>query len=737
MKLKIEIFFFAFCFLVFGCKTTTTTEVKHNHSSGLAVSRLAERLLPEHVSQLVFEEIVLLESGQDVFELETINGKLHIRGNNPVSRATGLNWYLKYYTHSHIAWGASQLDLPEKLPEVKTKVRKVTRQVKRYYLNYCTYSYSMAWWDWERWEKEIDWMALHGINMPLLVLGEEAVWQNTLQRLGYADSEIKEFISGPAFFAWWHMNNLEAWGGPLPDNWIKKQVVLRNKIQQRMEDYGMTPVFQGFYGMVPNSLKAKRPEANIHDPGLWCGFRRPAFLMPSDSLFDEMASIYYEEQNKLFGKAAYYGGDPFHEGGNTEGVDLAAAGKTVMAAMKKANPEAAWVLQAWHANPRQQMIEGLPQGDVTVLDLNTEDRPLWGEPNFKQYRENGFGKHEWIWCMLHNFGGNVGMYGRMERVVEGFFTAKNHPNGQQLVGIGATPEGIENNPVMYELLFELPWHDKKLVLEDWITEYAMYRYGKKSESLENAWMVLKNTVYNNAQPQQGTSESVLCARPALQIDHVSGWGSTRLYYQPDTLIQAWTEFLTVTDEFKEVDTYRYDLVDLTRQVLANRANVLHKQIVAAYKEKNKKKFQKLKNAFLTLLLDQDRLLSTREEFMLGPWIAAARAKGDKPVEKDLYEWNARVQITTWGPREAADGGSLHEYSHREWSGLLKDFYYPRWKMFFDNLENHLNGKPLKNLDFYAWEEAWTKQKNPFSLQTQGDEIEVVKALYKKYGGLKN
>jgi len=33
-------------------------------------------------------------------------------------------------------------------------------------------SYSMTFWDWERWEAEIDWMALQGINLPLAFSGK-------------------------------------------------------------------------------------------------------------------------------------------------------------------------------------------------------------------------------------------------------------------------------------------------------------------------------------------------------------------------------------------------------------------------------------------------------------------------------------------------------------------------------------------------------------------------------------
>jgi hypothetical protein len=73
--------------------------------------------------------------------------------------------------------------------------------------------------------------------------------------------------------------------------------------------------------MVPRNIGEKLGY-QIADPGKWCGFPRPAFLSSEDEHFDSFAAMYYEELEKLYGKAKYYSMDPFHEGGNTEGVDL-------------------------------------------------------------------------------------------------------------------------------------------------------------------------------------------------------------------------------------------------------------------------------------------------------------------------------------------------------------------------------------------------------------------------------
>ena len=199
----------------------------------------------------------LIKGPTDFFELSQEGNKVVIKGNTWVNIATGLNWYLKYHAGIHLTWNNMTANLPERLPQVTQTERHETDLKLRYDFNYCTFSYSMAFWDWERWQTEIDWMALHGVNLPLAIVGEEVAWRNMLLKLGYTKKEIGKFIAGPAFLAWWEMNNLEGWGGPLPDSWYKQQETLQKKILQRMHEYGMEPVFPGFCGMMPHDAKEK------------------------------------------------------------------------------------------------------------------------------------------------------------------------------------------------------------------------------------------------------------------------------------------------------------------------------------------------------------------------------------------------------------------------------------------------------------------------------------------------
>ena len=693
------------------------------------IQGLLERIDKGASRKFVIEQV---KSPTDFFELDQKGDKVVIRGNNYVSIATGLNWYLKYYAGVQLSWNGMTAQLPAVLPAVPQKERHETDLKYRYDFNYCTYSYTMAFWDWNRWEKEIDWMALHGINLPLAVVGADVVWYNVLTKLGYTKDEINEFIAGPAFQGWWLMNNLEGWGGPNPDSWYKQRETLQKQILKRMREYGIQPVLPGYSGMVPHNAK-ERLGLNVSDPGLWCGYRRPAFLQPTDPRFNEIADLYYKEMTRLYGKADFYSMDPFHEGGSVAGVDLNAAGQAIWGAMKKANPKAVWVAQAWQANPRQKMIENLPAGDLIVLDLFAESRPQWGDPESTWYRKEGFGKHDWLYCMLLNYGGNVGLHGKMKHVIDEFYKAKTSSFGKTMKGVGMTMEGSENNPVMFELLCELPWRPVLFDKDEWLKNYTVARYGKADKTVQDAWLLLSNTIYNcpAKNTQQGTHESVFCGRPDYDVYQVSSWSEMEPYYKPEDVIRAAGMMLSAADAFKGNNNFEYDLIDIVRQAVAEKGRLVYPIMIDAYKAGEKELFAAASQRFLELILLQDKLLASRPEFKVGTWIEKARNLGTTPEEKDLYEWNARVQVTTWGNRVAADKGGLRDYAHKEWNGLLRDFYYNRWKVWIDCQKAQLDGAPVKAIDFYAIEEPWTKQTNPYSSQAEGDVIAVAKEVYAK------
>lgn len=719
-------FVFIFAFLV------SLLNDGYAHSDQDAALALITRVLPKYSNNFRVE--LLPSSTMDVFEVESKGDKIILRGSSGVAVASALYYYIKEYGKGQITWNGTNLNLPNPLPKVPRKIRKTTPYEYRYYLNYCTFNYSMSWWDWERWEKEIDWMALHGINMPLAITGQEYIWYEVYKSLGFSNGDLEQFFCGPAYFAWFWMGNLDAWGGPLPLSWMERQKELQQKIVKRMRELGMKPVLPAFTGHVPQSFIKYFPDAKLKKTNWGNGFADTYILDSEDPLFAEIGRKFLETQTKFYGTDHLYSADTFNENEppSDEPEFLSALSRRVYEGMRAADPQATWVMQGWlfysdrkfwHAPQIKALLDAVPDEHMIILDLATEIEPVWK-------RTEAFYGKPWIWNMLHNFGGNVSLFGRMDGVAEGPPTAMKDDASGKMKGIGLTMEGIEQNPVLYELMTDHMWGQEALDLDTWLPDYILNRYGSKDEHALNAWNSLRNTVYNGKEIRDG-AESIFVARPTL--DSERRWAKTKLNYAAADLLPAWDELLLAAGKSKSYEGYQYDLVDVTRQVLANYALVLHSAVVKSYREKDIDSYRQHADQFLTLLDDIDRLLATRTDFLLGPWIYQARSCGDTPAEKALYERNARNLITLWGDKD----NRLHEYSCRQWSGLISDFYKPRWEKFFNVLDEALKRGVEADIDSFErsikdWEWQWVNTQKNFPIESRGNALDVANQLHKKY-----
>jgi len=696
------------------------------------INGLLKRMLPQHAAffQTAF---IPAEKGQDVFEIESKGAKIILRGNNGVSIASALHHYLKNFTKNHISWNGNNLKLPATLPVVKEKIRIVSPHQYRYYLNYCTFNYTMSWWDWERWEKEIDWMALNGINMPLAITGQNSVWNKVYKDLGFTNEELKTFFSGPAYFNWFWMGNLDGWGGPLPESFMKRQEALQKKILARQRALGMKTILPAFTGHVPPSFAQKFPKAKLKKTS-WQGFADVYILDPDDSLFTVIGKNFTKQLIRTFGTDHLYSADTFNE--NTpptnDSTYLNDISKKVYQSMAAVDPKATWIMQGWmfsytpkywQSTQIKALLNAVPNDKMIILDLYSESKPMWNKT------EAYYGK-PWIWCMLHNFGGNISLYGRMNNVANDPVAAKHDPASGKMSGIGLTPEAIEQNPVMYELMLEHTWNNQPINLDEWLKGYAERRYGEKNVHAETAWTILKNTVYNGG-ISSGGPESMIVARPGFMNSR--RWAKPRKFYDPKDLIPALEQLLLAADELKNSEGFQYDLVDVTRQVLANYADTVHRQFSKSYKEKDTTAFKQQVQHFIGIIEDMDALLATKKDFLLGQWLQSAKSWEKMPEENGLYERNARNLVTLWGDKNS----SLHEYSNRQWSGLLNGFYKPRWQQFLNAAMNAAReGSTYDDKAFdetiKEWEWAWVNATDAYPSTPKGDAVHTAKQLFKKY-----
>ena len=208
-------------FLFFGFNSCTDSEI--NSPKYQNIYQLIERILPGKSSQFIIENLIV-KDGKETFELSSKDSKIILKGTSELALAKAFNLYLKNYCHIRVSWYKDDPVLaPEILPMVDTPVTRECRFEKRFFLNYCTFGYTMLWWQWDDWERFIDWMALNGINMPLAITGQEAIWLEVWKDFGMTEDQIRAYFTGPAHLPWHRMGNLDGFLGPLPQAYISNQ----------------------------------------------------------------------------------------------------------------------------------------------------------------------------------------------------------------------------------------------------------------------------------------------------------------------------------------------------------------------------------------------------------------------------------------------------------------------------------------------------------------------------------
>jgi alpha-N-acetylglucosaminidase len=701
-----------------------------------AAQELVARLLPGHAARFLCEAIPP-ENGKDVFEIQSRDSHIVLRGNNSVSIASALNWYLKYFCHCQVSWCGDQLNLPEPLPTLSQKVRRVSPHRYRYAFNYCTFGYSMAFWDWARWERELDFMALSGINSPLAATGAEVVCRNVYREQGLSPNEVDQFIAGPPFLPWFLMGNLDGWGGPNSAAWYARQEALQKKITARERGLGMTPVLPAFSGHVPAALKQKFPNASITRLKPWSGFPAVYVLDPGDPLFRKLGSQFVRESTRLFGTSHLYSADTFNEVDppTTDPAYLKDMAQRVYQSMADADPQAVWVMQGWlflfskefWTQPRiEALLSGVPDDRMLVLDLFGDGKPQWS-------RTQAFAGRPWLWCIINNWGGKQGMYGRLSRVGVQLPKLLGNPAAGKLSGIGTLNEGIDVNPLVFEQLYEMAWRDQPMDVAAWVKEYAWRRYGKNNPHAQQAWRILATTLYECQDARHGPQGNFLAMPPSLSAAG-GGFARGEIFYRTAQVREAFRLLLEAADDLGAQDTYRFDLVDLGRQVMSDLAQQqLHAELRAAFQAADAARFNRAAAAYCEAIRDTDRLLQTHTMFQLGRYLHPARAAGTTETERARFDQNARRLITLWGGQD----NPLFGYAQRQYGGLRGDYNLACWQLYLAAASQALRGS--KKFDAKAadkavrnYTETWIHRADEYPVQAQGDSVAVARQILARY-----
>lgn len=538
--------------------------------------------------------------------------------------------------------------------------------------NYCTLSYTFAYYGENEWVEEIDRLAKKGYNVAVVMDGTYKVWELTLRDLGCDEKDIFAFLPDECARAWWLMGNLEGEGGPLNQAIIDEDGRRGRFICDKMRERGIEPLLQGFYGMVPTYLAERMRSLHTIPQGKWGGgeaYDRPAILDPTSEAFARFAAIWYKNIENVYGfKPKYLAGDLFHEGGETGGLDVTASVRAVQAAQQTAFPGVTWVVQAWQANPTAAVCAGLDPR-FTLIERLVDDMSSGSE----EYWIEGFGELPWIWCEVLNFGGNHGLYGNLKTFAR-MGRAARGPAAKTFRGYGSLSEGFFTNPVCYDLFEDMMMRPLGTELTDdelaaWLDNWVDKRYDLTNSKLHEAWRILSETAYACPNRQEGAVDNLICAVPKWDVVCARTWApKTGLYYDASKLEKALTLMEEVAANVSLTEAFKCDLYDLRRQVRANKLRALLPRLKddAASREE-----------FLAIgesMCEPDAYVP--EKFRLSYWEDLARRRAG---ERGVKAW--RRMITTW-VNDSFGHTSLEDYANREYPELIRDYYLPRWRKFF-------------------------------------------------------
>lgn len=713
--------------IVLSMASALTLSAQINSKERKAALGVIERTYPEMATRLKIKSTD--KAGDcDVFHQTADGQRLTVTASSPVAACRGVYDFIRNNEYGIASWTGSRLQLPESFTQSKTR-RIVSPFAHHYYFNVVTYGYTMPYWDWQRWEQEIDWMALHGIDMPLALVANEAISARVWKKLGLTDAEIADYFVGPAHLPWMRMGNISGVDGPLPQEWHEGQIELQHKILQRMRSLGMKPICPAFAGFVPKAMKRLYPDIKITETS-WGGAFHNWMLSPQEKLFHTIGKMFIEEWEKEFGKNEYYIADSFNEmdipfppkEDPTRYTLLASYGEKVYSSIHDGNPDAVWVMQGWmfgytrhiwDYRTLEALLSRVPDDKMLLLDLAVDyNKCFWhSEVNWEFYK--GFFNKPWVYSVIPNMGGKSGMTGILEFYANGHLEALASPNRGRLVAHGMAPEGIENNEVIYELVTDAGWSSEKIDLRSWLKSYSRSRYGTYNQGIDDFWNGMLQSVYGSFTDHPRYNWQF---RPGIM---------RRGTINASPAFYKGIEDLTKTAaQMKGNRLFEYDFREWAVAYAGGKAEWLTQQIEDAYLMEQTERAAQLEQQFVALMEGMDRVLYRHPVSDLQRWIDMARKHSPENKQlADYYEKNARRIVTIWGP-------PVNDYSARIWSGLIRDYYLPRFQFYF---ESKRSGKPF---DFRKWEGNWVENTKGLSQpKTGGDPFDEAIALVRKAAAL--
>ena len=670
--------------------------------------------------------------GRDVYEYAVRRGRLCISASSGVAACRAFYDYVKEKGAGLASWDGNRFEMPR---DLSVEPRRVESPYQHHqYLNVVTYGYTMPFWDEARWDREIDWMALHGIDMPLVMLCQEQVYREVFRDMGLTDAEIDEWETGPAHLPWMRMGNLagNSFDGPLGRHWHERQVALCHHVLERMRTLGMKPICPAFAGFVPPAFSRHHGVQTDLTGWDWVPTEcRNHRLDPRSEAFAEVGTRFIRKWEEKFGKGQYYLSDSFNEMEIPRDTALMTAyGDAVYRSISAANPDAVWVMQGWSLGYQRDswgngifkaLVKNVPDDKFMLLDMATDyNRYIWNMSYDWDFYEGFYGK-QWLWSVIPNMGGKTAFTGCMDYYANGRLAATLSLHRGRLTGYGFAPEGLENNMMIYEMIADAGWQNPSdsLDIDTWTRDWFRQRYGQVA-SADMAWaQALQRSVYGAFQDHPQFAWQVggkVVGRGNVRTDATFCKGVETLFADTAALRKR-LEGLSPQGAV----LFRNDLVEAAAMYVAGKVEEVNLRIQRTLEGGDTLRALALVEDLKGLMLRLDRALTVHPFYNLEEWERQAMDMAGSDTERRRNAVNARRIVSVWYGDHQKDE-PVNDYACRLWAGMVRDYYLPR---IVGTWRQRILGEPF---DRIVLENGFVEKAPDLSPQTPLPESETVAFL---------
>ncbi len=537
----------------------------------------------------------------------------------------------------------------------------------------CALFYSMAWWNWNDWKQELDWMAKKKFNIAFYPLdldplkSDDPAWQKTWKSLG-----------------------LKGQGEP---NTLTYECRLAKQIIDYARKLGMKVISPGFGGRVPREFKKVYPGCQYLEIR-WEDAPANLYLNPSDPMLSKVLSIFTEEYNKIYGTDHIYSISTYGETfpGNTpeENRQIKTnSAKAWVRGIKNADSEAMGYLSGWGFFARPQwskeeakdFLDAIPNDMLYVCDI-------WADENPDYKRLNYFYGKKWGFSILHAFGGDTALHGDLKDIIKRLKDITSDSQAENCQYFYLNPEVIRHNFLYYDLVTKLGWDPRKVNLDNFFRDYAIKRYGEKSaENMIRALRELEKSVYS--------TNDLTCPHYQFPIgaynEKIGGYNEEdikrRFSFIPH--LRSALDFALKENERQKSNLfYQTDVLDMLRQYLGELFNYHLVKFKNAFHKNDKESTEKEAEIMKELLNKQALLLSTHKDYCLSTEIEKARKR---PGVDCSIDRRIRARVSYLGLLSGCswdeDPLFLWDYARKDLFELVKFYYHPRVDLYIGTVKN--------------------------------------------------